>query len=456
MFITMIDFLPKNLIALAHSLSSPLYIVGGFVRNFLIDKTISTDIDLAGNITLEELKDKISACQLSIVAEYKKTGTLVLSDGDRKYEFTAFRTEEYKGGEHTPFSTTFTSDILKDALRRDFKCNAVYYDIVNKKIVDPLGNGVENIKNKILDTVDTPEKVFMHDGLRLMRLARFAGELMFTPTEAVMLGAYKYRENIKEISGERIFSELLKILSSDTAYAFSDPKGHYLGLKILDETRVLDLILPELTDGRNMAQRADFHLYDVLEHSLRSVLHADKKVRLGALFHDIGKPFCFRRDGYYYAHFSEGEKIAERVLLRLKADKQTIKEIKFLVREHMVDLDCSLIINKVRRFIVKNHDRLEELMLVKQADFRASLEKHDIAPTLIKWDRIYKTMLTDGTPFTLKDLKISSKTLMEIGFKDKEIGKELNKLFDFAILNPTKNDSETLVNLATKDFKKIK
>ncbi len=452
----MIDFLPNNLIALAKSLSNPLYVVGGFVRNFLIDGSISTDIDLAGDITLEELKDKISACQLSIVAEYKRTGTLVLSDQKLKYEFTAFRTEEYKGGEHTPFATTFTSDILKDALRRDFKCNAVYYDITNKKFVDPLGNGIENIKNKVLDTVDYPEKVFKHDGLRLMRLARFAGELMFTPTKEVMLGAFKYRENIKEISGERIFSELQKILISDTAYPFSDPKGHYTGLKILDETRVLDLILPELTDGRNMAQRADFHLYDVLEHSLRSVLYADKTVRLGALFHDIGKPFCYRRDGYYYAHFAEGEKIAEKVLKRLKASNEIIKEIKFLVREHMLDLDCSARENKVRKFMIKNHNMLEKLMLVKQADFRASLETHDIAPTLIKWDRIYKVMLSDGTPFTLKQLQISSKTLIDLGFREGQIGKELNKLYDFAILNPSKNDSETLLNMAKKDLIKIK
>lgn len=444
-------FLSQKLIDLANSLNSPLFVVGGFVRNFLIDGTISKDIDLSGAILSEELTKKLDEKGFSIVAEYKRTGTVVFTDGKIKYEFTAFRREKYRGGEHTPFETEFTKDIKEDALRRDFKCNAVYFDISKGQFVDPLG-GIQDIKNKVLDTVDTPEKVFSHDGLRLMRLARFAGELNFTPTEQVIDGATVYAKNIKEISVERVYAELVKMLVSDTAYSFSDPKGHYTSLKILDTTRVLDYILPELTDGRGMVQRADFHRYDVLEHSLRCVLYAEKNVRLGALFHDIGKPFCFRRDGYYYHHFSEGEKIAESVLKRLKADGETIRQVTFLVKEHMVDLDCSVKESKVRLFIVKNQKMLNELMCVKQADFRASLETHDVAPTLIKWDRIYKKMRSDGTPFTLKELKITSSDLMNLGFRGDRLGKELNKLWGSAIVNPQKNDKNILWEMAKKDL----
>ena len=447
----MINYLPLKLIELAKKLPAPLYVVGGFTRNFLIDGKPSQDIDLCSALRPEQMSDALKECDFKVVTEIKRTGTLMFYDGERKYEFTTFRKEDYNGGEHTPYKTTFTQDIIEDAKRRDFKCNAVYYDIASEKFVDPLG-GIKDIENKVLDTVCEPEKVFCHDGLRLMRLARFAGELNFTPTEQVLEGAKKYAHNIKDITVERIFAELMKILSSDTAYSFSSERGHYVGLKILDQTRVLELILPELTDGRGMVQRADFHLYDVLEHSLRTVRHADKSVRLGALLHDVGKPFCFRRDGYYYHHFAEGEKIAERILTRLKADKETIKQVKFLVKEHMVDLDCSMRENKVRKFIVKNHDRLKELMFVKQADFRASLETHDVAPTLIKWDRIYKKMLADGTPFTLKDLKVTSSELMKIGFTGEGIGKELKKLFDLCVLNPERNKKEDLIKLAEKDF----
>ena len=444
-------FLSQKLIDLALCLNSPLFVVGGFTRNFLIDGTLSKDIDLSGAIRDEELLEGIKKVGLNVIAEYKRTGTVVFSDGNIKYEFTAFRREKYKGGEHTPYETEFTTNIKEDALRRDFKCNAVYYDIKNAKFVDPLC-GIKDIENKILDTVDEPKKVFSHDGLRLMRLARFAGELNFTPTEKVIEGATIYAENIKEISAERIYAELVKMLVADGAYPFSDTKGHYTSLKILDKTRVLDYILPELTDGRDMVQRADFHRYDVLEHSLRCVLYAEKEVRLGALLHDIGKPFCFRRDGYYYHHFSEGEKIAEHVLKRLKADANAIEQVKFLVKEHMVDLDCSVKESKVRLFIVKNQKRLEQLMCVKQADFRASLETHDVAPTLIKWDRIYKKMRLDGTPFTLKELKITAKELMDLGYEGERLGKELNKLWGSVVVNPQKNDKKLLLEMAKKDL----
>lgn len=441
----------KNLITLALSLEKPLYAVGGVVRNYLIDGSVSEDVDLAAAIPVEILSEALFLHGFKIVAEYKRTGTVVFSDGEKRYEYTAFRREKYVGGEHVPAVTEFTDNILEDALRRDFKCNAVYFNLKSGEIVDPLG-GVKDIENKVLDTVCSPFKVFSNDGLRLMRLARFAGELNFKPTEETLSGAKKFANNINAISPERIYAELIKILQSDTKYPFSDPCGHYSGLEILNKTTVLDRIFPELTEGRGMAQRADFHRYDVLEHSLRTVLYSDKSIRLGALLHDVGKPFCFKRDGYYYRHFEDGEKIAENILRRLKADNDAIEMVKFLVKEHMVDLDCSMRESKVRLFIVKNYHRLNELLMVKQADFRASLESDDLAPTLIKWGRILDEMHGDGTPFTLKELKITSTDLIALGFKGEKLGKELNRLWDFAVLNPNKNNKEYLLAMANKDI----
>lgn len=450
----MINFLPKSIVELAKKLPRPLYAVGGVVRNFLIDGSISDDIDLGAAISPEELAPYLCECGLKVSAEYKRTGTIVFEDDVYRYEYTAFRKEEYVGGEHVPFLTQFTESLQEDALRRDFKCNAIYYDLKNQKYEDPL-DGIKDVRNKVIDTVTTPYKVFANDGLRLMRLARFSGELNFVPTTDVLKAATTHAENIKEISPERIYAELVRILQSDQKYPFSDPRGHYVGLKILDSTRVLDYIFPELTEGRGMAQRADFHVYDVLEHSLRTLRHADSRIRMAALLHDIGKPFCFKRDGYYYHHFEEGERLAENVLLRLKADKETIKEVKFLVREHMIDLDCSMKESQVRRFIVKNQDMLDKLLMVKQADFRASLETHDVAPTLIKWGRIIQKMQEDGTPFSLKALNISAAELIEIGFEDKDIGKELKKLWEVAVSHPEQNKNQTLLTIAKKDYKKI-
>ena len=449
------NILPKNFITLSKTMPRPLYVVGGAVRNFLIDGSLSTDIDLAGAIPVEQFVKALNDFGIKENAIYPRTGTVMFSDGVYHYEYTAFRRDKYLGGEHLPEHIEFTEDINEDALRRDFKCNAIYYDVQKDKIIDLLG-GIEDIKNKTLSTVCEPDKVFSVDGLRLMRLARFAGELNFQPTYSVIQSAKKYADNILDISPERIFNELKMILIADCKYTFSDPIGHYNALKILDHTRVLDKILPELTEGRGMVQRADFHKYDVLEHSIRTVLYSHPTIRLGALFHDIGKPFCFLRDGYYYHHFDEGERIAERVLKRLKADKATIAQVKFLVREHMVDLDCSMSESKVRKFLVKNQDRLDELRRVKQADFRASLEIESIAPTIVKWKKIYDKMQADGTPFTLKDLKISAGDLIGLGYKDKQISKELKTLFDYAVLHPEKNKHENLITIAKKHFAKLK
>ena len=157
----------------------------------------------------------------------------------------------------------------------------------------PTPGGMEDIEAKRLKTVDKAKKVFGEDGLRLMRLCRFAGQLGFVPDEECLAGAKANAALIADISPERIFAELAAILHADGQYGV--PYGHYAGLKLLEETGVLAQILPELALGKDMGQRKDFHKYDVLEHSLRAAKYADQKVRLSALLHDVGKPFCMLR-----------------------------------------------------------------------------------------------------------------------------------------------------------------
>ncbi len=441
-----------NLIALAEKLPLPLYVVGGLVRNFLIDKSFSTDFDLASPLDAETVEKFAVEQGFKIVATYKRTGTVVFCDSENKYEFTSFRKESYHGGEHTPYAVEFTNDIVEDAKRRDFKCNAVYYDLKNGEFVDPLG-GIEDIKNRVLDTVCSPKQVFEHDGLRLMRLARFAGQLNFTPKKEVLDGAREYADNIKEISVERVYDELKLILTADKKYAFSNKIGHYTALKILDQTRVLDRIIPELTKGRGMAQRADFHNFDVLEHTLKSVLYADEKIRLSALLHDIGKPYCMENYGEFYRHDKVGGKIAESILKRLKADTKSIEEVRFLVRYHMIDIDCKMGEKKIKKFVVENYKNLPLLFMLKQADFKACKEQGGIAPAIEKWKKIIADMKDQRVPFSLKELKISAKDLIEIGYIGSKIGLELKNLWEYLIFNPNENNSEKLIKMAKNHLK---
>lgn len=442
------NLLKQNLKNLACKLEKPLYVVGGFVRNYLIDGKASKDIDLASSMPTEELKENLSEFGFFVVGEYKRTETLLFSDGEQKYEYTAFRTEEYEeGGFHTPVSTCLTDDIELDAKRRDFKCNAVYYDIKSDKIVDVLG-GVEDVKNKVLDTVISPDEVFCHDGLRLMRLARFTGELGFTPTKQVLQSALNNAQNILDVSKERVYAELKMILVADTKYEFSDRRGQYSALKVLDVTRVLDYIFPDLTEGRGLVQRSDFHNYDVLEHSLRAVLYAKKELRLYALMHDIGKPYAMRKDGKYHFHAVYGEHIVERALRYILADNKTVERATFLTKYHMLDKKCDMSENKIRVFIVENQDKIEDLLGVMQADYSACKDYLDEAPTVTKWKKIIEKMKNDGVPFCLKELKINAKDLIEMGIEGEKIGQTLNKLLKHCIINPSENDRERLVKLA--------
>ena len=442
----------KKILDFASKLDRPLYAVGGVVRNYLIDKSRAEDFDLAADIPVDELVYNAEKFGLKVLATYKRTCTVNFTDGENKYEYTAFRREKYRGGEHTPYEVQPTSNIVEDAERRDFKCNAVYFDLKNLKFVDPL-LGIKDIENKVLDTVVSPSEVFSHDGLRLMRLARFGAELNFTPTEEVITAAKNCAVNIDQISVERIYAELKRLLVADGKYSFSGSDAHYRGLKILDRTRVLDRIFPELTSGRGMAQRADFHDHDVLEHSLRCVKYSDSTIRLAALLHDVGKPYCMINEGKYHNHYLAGKRIAVEVLKRIKADTKTIDEVAFLTGAHMLDMDCKMRESKIRLFMVDNYPLIDKLLKLKDADCMACKDELKECQTVVKWKKLLDKMQVDGTPVRLKDLKINARDLIRLGYDGKRVGEELARLKRECVIDPEKNERERLIKMAERDFK---
>ncbi len=305
--------LPSALIRLAECCPAPLYVVGGAVRDSLAGLQSDTrDLDICSPMPFDNFLTLAKQTGFEAKSIFKNTGTVKLKDGDGvEYEYCSFRSDRYIRGTHVPIETFFTADIELDARRRDFTANAVYFDVKNEVFVDPL-DGIPAILEKRLTTVAPAHKVFGEDGLRLMRLARQSACLGFTPDEDCLNGAKANAHLIDDISAERIFSELNALLTADTKYGVQN--GHYHGLKLLDEVGVLARILPELTLGKGMSQRADFHKYDVLEHSLRAALYAPPALRLAALLHDVGKPFCLIRDNAYKLHYIEGVWIAENIL----------------------------------------------------------------------------------------------------------------------------------------------
>lgn len=217
---------PEKLNTLAQRAEFPLYVVGGAVRDALANLPSSQDWDICAPVSAERFSALAEECGLTVNGAYKNTGTVNLTDGKVKMEFTSFRTDKYRRGEHAPASIEFTTDIRTDALRRDFKCNAVYYDIRTGKIVDPLG-GVKDIESRTISATRDADEVFSEDGLRLMRLARLAAQLGFAPDLACILGAKFNAALISKISAERILAELTLILHADEKYGVR--YAHYDG-----------------------------------------------------------------------------------------------------------------------------------------------------------------------------------------------------------------------------------
>ena len=442
--------LPKNLISLANRLPTPLYVVGGSVRDFLanLPQPQTLDWDICAPMPAQEFAQLAQDAGFKVKSVYKNTGTVKLQDTDGvDYEFSSFRSDKYVRGEHTPSQIYFTNDISLDCRRRDFTCNAIYYDVKRNEYVDPL-DGISAVKEKRLTTVAPADKVFGEDGLRLMRLARQTATLGFSPDTDCLLGAKKNSALICDISPERIYSELSAILLADQKYGVR--KGHYEGLKILEKTGVLAHILPELALGKDMAQRPDYHKYDVLEHSFRAVLYAPPSVRLASLLHDVGKPYCTIRDGNAHNHPEDGARIAEEILTRLKAPKKTVNAVKTLVRLHMYDFNCQTGENKLRRFFVTHYSVLEDLLLLKQADFSACTDDLTKAPTVEKWQTLLEKMRLEKVPFTLKELAVSGTDLLSLGLPNHTLAQTLHELLLHVAVRPKDNEKQRLLRLAPK------
>ncbi len=423
------NLLPESLLRLAAALPAPLYLVGGSVRDSLMGRlSLPVDFDLAAPLGEEVFLSAAQACGFAVRAVYRNTGTVKIERDGIGMEYTRFRTDRYARGTHAPCGVAFTDDIAQDARRRDFRANAVYYDVANDVYCDPLG-GRDDIAAGLLRTTRPAAEVFGEDGLRLMRLSRLAAETGLSPDAECIAGAREHCALIGDIVPERVFSELSRLLHADG-------KGGepYRGLVLLRDTGVLGQILPELSAGAGLPQPPAFHDHDVLEHSLRAAKYAAPAVRFAALLHDVGKPFCYFRDGNYHAHAEEGARIAGDILTRLKAPRRLTDDVTFLVKMHMVDLDGSMRESKVRKTIVSCKDLLPALLALKQADYSACKDDLSPAPCVTKWTGILDAMKREGAPLCLKELAVDGDDLLREGVPPREIGAYLNALFESCVL----------------------
>lgn len=455
----MTDFfaaLPEQLKRLAECAPFPVYVVGGSVRDHLcgLSSRALPDYDVCAPVLPDKMISLLEKQNFRVKNVYKNTGTLKIVDCDGvPYEFSCFRSDKYIRGEHTPCEIFFTDDILLDATRRDFTCNAVYYDVKAQRFLDPLG-GIADIRAKKMRTVKDASLVFSEDGLRLMRLARQAAQLGFTPTRECVEQARAHAALIDDVHPQRIFAELRALLVADEK--FSLPYSHYDGLKILEETLVFPRILPELWEGKDLKQRADFHDHDVLEHSLRCVkyIECDETLRLAALLHDVGKIPCLKEQGNCHNHETVGLPIAEKILLRLQAPAKQTEKVLFLIAEHMYDMNAKTREGKLRRYLVERAAHIDDILSLKQADYSACKDDLSPAPTLTRWKALIAQMQREGVPFTQKELSVNGAELIKEGILPSEVSKVLHALLLDCATTPALNRNSRLISHAKHIYSK--
>ncbi len=436
--------IPESLRRLNEMASLPVYVVGGFVRNALAGLG-DTDIDIAGPAIAEALG--ISRRFQTKVVNYK-LGTAVIRLGDEKFEYTPFRTERYaEGGGHTPTEVKFTTDINKDALRRDFTVNSIYYDITNDKIVDPLG-GIQDIERKLIRSYD-PAHTFASDGLRILRMIRLASETGFKIDGVTARAAQENAHLLRDISAERRRDELNKILLADVKYGVKG--AHYRGLRLIRQLGLWKYLIPQLEDADGLAQNPAYHSYDVLEHTNQTVGFAPPDIRLAALMHDVGKPYCVAKFGNMHGHERVSANIVRYVLgeYGLKYPTTVIEETAWLAEHHMYDMSRNTKINKLKLFVAENYDKIDKLVELMEADNLAR-GKTDQPSVPNRLPAIKKELEESGAPLSLSDLALDGSALIMEGIQPIKIGGVLTELWRECVLNPSLNNQEWLLSRVRK------
>jgi poly(A) polymerase len=308
-----------SLAEIFRSQQKQLYMVGGTVRDVLLNRGKSADADLATDARPDEIKRLVAPTHPSaVVLVGERFGTVRLHYASNIIEITTFRTERYNAESRKP-EVCFGNHLEEDLGRRDFTINALARDPLNGRIID-LHGGQRDLAEHVLRAVgQEPDKRFDEDPLRLLRAVRFAAQLNFviepTTREAIIRQAAK----LQKISHERIRDEMNKLLLS------AHPEK---GLKLLVELGLMKWIVPEVLELCGVSQQPQTHLStkDVYAQVLRVVQRtpADLVTRWAALLHDIAKPRTKSIEGnkvHFFGHEDIGAYMARDILKRLHCDR---------------------------------------------------------------------------------------------------------------------------------------
>jgi poly(A) polymerase len=357
----------------AKSLELETYVIGGYVRDFLLERDKAKDIDVVAVGSGIDLANKVAELLPSKpkVQIFKTYGTAMLKFKDLEIEFVGARRESYVAHSRNPLVDSGT--LQDDQNRRDFTINAMAISLNASdfgSLLDPF-EGIADLKNKVIRTPLDPDITFSDDPLRMMRAIRFSSQLNFEIEAASLMSISRNAKRLQIISQERVVDELNKILLSDKPS---------IGLRLLYETGLLPFILPELADLQGVEQIKGQKHKDNFYHTLQVVDNISKTtdklwLRWAALLHDIGKAPTKKFDkkiGWtFHGHEFVGSKMVKKIFKRLKMplnEKMKYVQKIVMMSSRPVILAENVTDSAVRRLIFDSGDDLDDLMTHCEAD----------------------------------------------------------------------------------------
>ncbi|MBP93595.1 MAG: tRNA nucleotidyltransferase [Flavobacteriaceae bacterium] len=448
----------------AEELQVDSYVIGGFVRDFLLKRGNPKDTDIVAVGSGIELARQVAKNLPTKpkVQVFKTYGTAMLRFEDIEIEFVGARKESYHENSRNPIVENGTLE--DDQNRRDFTINALALSLNHTTfgdLVDPF-QGVKDLENKIIRTPLNPDITYSDDPLRMMRAIRFATQLHFTIEPDSLQAISKNNHRLEIITNERIVVELNKILES--------PKPS-IGFLLLEETGLLKQILPELTALKGIDEIEGQRHKDNFYHTLEVVDNISKNtnnlwLRWAALLHDIGKAPTKRfhkKNGWtFHAHEFEGSKMVYHLFKRLKMplnDKMKfVQKMVFMSSRPIALADNMVTDSAVRRLVFDAGDYVEDLMTLCEADITTKnpkkFKKYHANFQLVR-DKIVEVEARDQ----VRNFQppVSGEEIMEtFGLKpSREIGVIKEKIKEAILEGDIPNEHEAAFQLMLEEGKRL-
>ena len=394
-----------------------IYLVGGAVRDLLLNKKEIKDLDFTTNATPQQIQ------MLYPKSFYDNNfGTVRIPSKKRLLEITTYRSEKGYSDFRHPDKITWGKTLEEDLKRRDFTINAIALGPL--KLID-LFDGQKDLKNRLIRCVGNPDKRFGEDALRILRAIRFATKLEFKIETGTSTALTKNASLLVNISGERIREELFKILLD---------KNVDRGFQLMKKTKILGQILPEVTKGYGMKQKGH-HLWTVWKHSVLAVKYCpsqDPIVKLAALLHDVGKPIVVKDiegERTFYNHEVIGASIARNIGQRLRLSNKNLDRLNGLVRWHQFSVSEKQTNKAIKRFIRHvGKENIYDMLDLRTGDRLGSGAK------LTSWrtEKFKKRLIeVQKQPFAVTDLKVNGRDVMKILkiSPGPKVGQALNRIF---------------------------